>query len=185
MPGRASAELKRMPALALRWALALLVSLSSGVTARADNPSEYRLKAAFLFNFALFTEWPAEVGGVLNLCIHGTDPFGKEIDALQGKAVGRRTIDVQRKPAGESLAGCQIVFIAPSAIGALPRVLERVQGRPVLTVADSVGAARRGAALNLAVDQDKVSFEANLQAARGAGLTLNAKLLRLATEVIQ
>jgi hypothetical protein len=180
-----STVLKRLSALALRLALALLVSLSSGVPARADEPAEYRLKAAFLFNFALFTEWPAEVGGVLNLCIYGTDPFGKEVDALQGKAVGGRTIDVQRKPAGDSLAGCQIVFVASSAIGTLPRVLERVRGRPVLVVADSVGAVRQGAALNLAVDRNKVSFNANLQAARGAGLTLNAKLLRLATEVIQ
>ena len=180
-----SAVLKRLTALALRLALALFASLSLGAPAHADEPSEYRLKAAFLFNFALVTEWPAEVGGVLNLCIHGTDPFGKEIDVLQGKAVGGRTIDVQRKPAGDSPTACQIVFVAPSAIGTLPRVLERVRGRPVLVVADSVGAARRGAALNLAVDQNKVSFEANLQAARSAGLTLNAKLLRLATEVIQ
>jgi hypothetical protein len=180
-----SAVLKCLTVLALRLALALLVSLSWGVPARADDPSEYRLKAAFLFNFALFTEWPAEVGGVLNLCITGTDPFGKEIDVLQGKAVGGRTIDVQRKPGAESLAGCQIVFVAASAIGTLPRVLERLHGRPVLVVADSVGAVRQGAALNLAVDHDKVSFNANLQAARGAGLSLNAKLLRLATEVIQ
>jgi hypothetical protein len=176
---------KRLSALALRWALALLAALSSGLPARADDPSEYRLKAAFLFNFALFTEWPAEVGGVLNLCIHGIDPFGKEIDVLQGKAVGGRTIELQRRPSDESLAGCQIVFIAAPAIGNLPRVLERVRGHPVLVVADSVGAARGGAALNLAVNQDKVSFKANLQAARAAGLTLNAKLLRLATEVIQ
>jgi hypothetical protein len=179
MSSRASTELKRLSALAL------LVSLSLGVTARADELPEYRLKAAFLFNFALFTEWPPEVGGIINLCVDGTDPFGKEIDVLQGKAVGSRTIDVQRKHPGESLKGCQIVFIAPSAIGRLPQVLESVRGLPVLTVADSVGAARRGAALNLAVGQNKVSFEVNLQAARAAGLNLSSKLLRLAAEVIQ
>ena len=173
------AMLRRLPALAL------LVLLSSLVPARAEDPAEYRLKAAFLFNFALFTEWPAEVGGVLNLCIYGSDPFGKEIDTLQGKAVGGRTIELQRKPSDESLTSCQIVFIAAPAIGSLPRLLERVRGHSVLVVADSVGAARRGAALNLAVDQNKVSFNANLQAARSAGLTLNAKLLRLAAEVIQ
>jgi len=163
----------------------LLGLLWVALPALADELPEYRLKAAFLFNFALFTEWPAEVGGVLNLCVHGTDPFGKEIDLLQGKAVGSRTIDVQRKHVGESLKDCQIVFVAPSAIGTLPQVLESVRGRPVLTVADSVGAARKGATLNLAVDQNKVSFEVNLQAARAAGLTLSSKLLRLAAGVIQ
>ncbi len=159
--------------------------LMFALPALADDPPEYRLKAAFLFNFALFTEWPAEVGGVINLCVDGTDPFGKEIDVLQGKAVGSRKIDVQRKHAGESLADCQIVFIAPSAIGRLPQVLESVRGRPVLTVADSVGAARRGVALNLDVNQNKVSFQVNLQATRAAGLNLSSRLLRLAAEVFQ
>jgi hypothetical protein len=165
--------------------LALLCLLCPARPVRADGPPEYRLKAAFVYNFALFTEWPAEVGATLHLCITGTDPFGPEIDALQGKAVGGRSLAVHRKDAGESLAGCQIVFVAASAIGSLPRVLDSLRGRPVLTVADSPGAARRGAALNLAADQDRVSFEANLQAARSAGLLLSTKLLRLATEVIQ
>jgi len=152
---------------------------------RAAGLPEYRLKAAFLYNFALFTEWPVEVGSTLNLCIHGPDPFGNELDALQGKAVGARSLAVLRKGAGESLSACQIVFIAPAAIGTLPRVLEGTQGRPVLTVADSVGAARQGVTLNLVVAHDKVGFEANLPAARGAGLKLSSKLLRLAVEVIQ
>jgi hypothetical protein len=151
----------------------------------ADELPEYRLKAAFIYNFALFTEWPAEVGSTLNLCIHGQDPFGKEIDALEGKTVGGRSIAVQRKAGNASLQGCQIVFIAPSAIGNLPRVLEAVQGSPVLTVADSAGAARQGVALNMAVVQNRIAFEANLKAARAARLVLSSKLLRLATEVQQ
>jgi YfiR/HmsC-like len=165
--------------------LAVLSLLAFALPALADDLPEYRVKAAILFNFVLFTEWPTEVGGVLNLCISGTDPFGKEIDVLQGKAVGSRTIDVQRRPAGDSLKGCQIVFIAPSAIGALPQMLEGVRGRPVLTVADTTGAARLGVALNLTENRNRVSFEVNLQAARAGGLNLSSKLLRLATEVIQ
>jgi hypothetical protein len=156
-----------------------------GPPARAEEPPEYRLKAAFLYNFALFTEWPADLGGTLNLCVHGTDPFGTEIDSLQGKAVGGRSIAVQRRADGESLDGCQIVFVSPSVIHALPRILEGVRGRPVLMVADSQGAARAGVALNMTLAQSKVGFEANLKAARGAGLNLSSKLLRLATEVIQ
>jgi hypothetical protein len=165
--------------------LALLALLAAAPCSRADDLPEYRLKAAFLYNFALFTEWPAEVGSTLNLCISGSDPFGTEIDVLQGKAVGERSIAVQRKAGAESLAGCQIVFVASTAIGTLARVLAGVRGRPVLTVADSPGAARQGAALNMAVDQNRVTFEANLQAARSAGINLSAKLLRLATEVIR
>jgi YfiR/HmsC-like len=169
----------------LRHTWALLGLLLLVPAASADDLGEYRLKAAFLYNFALFTEWPAEVGSTLNLCIHGRDPFGAEIDALQGKPVGTRSITVQRKGGGESLDTCQIVFIAPASIGALPRVLEAVRGGPVLTVADTAGSTRQGVALNMSVAQNKISFEANLAAARGAGLNLSSKLLRLATEVQQ
>jgi YfiR/HmsC-like len=153
--------------------------------ARSEDFPEYRLKAAFVYNFALFTEWPAEVGSTINLCVFGQDPFGKEIDALQGKAVNGRSIAVQRKDIGEPLKSCQIVFVTASAIEALPRMLESLHGIPALTVADSPRAARQGVALNMAVVQNKVSFEANLQAAHAAQLNISSKLLRLATEVIQ
>ncbi len=163
--------------------LAALVLLAP--TARAQEFSEYRLKAAFVYNFALFTEWPPEVGPTLNLCIHGQDPFGEELDELQGKAVGKRSIALQRKASVDSLKGCQLVFVSAQGMRSLARVLDELRERPVLTVADSPGAARQGAMLNLAVAQNKVTFEANLQAARAARLTLSSKLLRLATEVLQ
>ena len=171
----------RTTALALAMGVqALLVQ-----PARADELPEYRLKAAFLYNFALFTEWPADVGDTLHLCIDGEDPFGEEIDGLQGKAVGERTLAVLRKANGDSLRGCQIVFVATSAMPNLRHVLDELGDKPVLTVADSPDAARHGVALNMAVAKSKVTFEANLKAARDAHLNLSSKLLRLATEVHQ
>jgi len=172
----------RHGACALPWALALL---SFTLPTRADPLPEYRLKAAFLYNFALFTEWPTDVGGTLHLCVHGADPFGAELDALQGKVVGERSIVVQRKDVGDDLSGCQIVFIAASAMGGVSRVLDELHGRTALTVADSPGAIREGVALGMTVTQNKVTFAANLLAAHRAGLNLSSKLLRLATEVIQ
>jgi len=77
------------------------------------------------------------------------------------------------------------VFVSAAAINTLPRVLEELRGKPVLMIADSPGAARLGVTLNLSVNQNKITFEANLQAARAAQLSLSSKLLRLATEVIQ
>jgi hypothetical protein len=153
--------------------------------ARAEDLPEYRIKAAFVYNFALFTEWPAELGPVLNLCILGQDPFGKEADELQGKAVGARRVGVRRIGIRDSLEGCHVVFIAQSALDGLPLVLDRLRGNPVLTVADSADAARQGVAINMSTGQAKISFEANLKAARNAGLKLSSKLLRLATEVYQ
>jgi hypothetical protein len=162
------------------------VALSSVTpSGHCEDLPEYRLKAAFLYNFMLFTEWPATVGPSLNLCIFGNDPFGAEIDPLQGKQVGGRGITLQRKTSVDSLKGCQVVFIVSSSIGSLPRMLDALRGEPVLTVADSPGAAAQGVALNMNVVQNKIVFDANLRAARNAGVTLSSKLLRLAAEVSQ
>ena len=165
--------------------LAALGLLGVAAPARSQELPEYRLKSAFLYNFAAFTEWPAEVGATLNLCIYGADPFGAEIDPLNGKKVGERSLAVHRKATLESLKACQVVFVSSAAIGQLPRVLEALRGQPVLVVADAPGAVQQGAALNMNVAQGRVTFEANLVAARSARLNLSSKLLRLATEVIQ
>lgn len=176
-----------MTALARR--IGAVLGLAAGIVfaplVRAEEVPEYRVKAAFVYNFVAFVDWPADTGSTLNLCILGSDPFGKEIDVLQGKAAAGRTIMVSRRAAGESLKSCQLVFIAASVIDNLPRLLDNVRGQPLLTLADSPGAMQRGVALNLNVHQGKVSFEANLQAARSAGLNISSKLLRLATEVLQ
>lgn len=170
----------RFPFLAL-----MLAGFASFVApAAADDLPEYRLKAAFLFNFARYTEWPAETGATLNLCILGQDPFGAEIDALQGKKVVGRSVAVVRLTGREPLAGCQLLFIASSAMPGLPRVLEELRGTQVLTVTDSSDSRRNGVALNMLLEESRVSFEVNPKAL-GARLTLSSKLLRLAKEIHQ
>lgn len=151
----------------------------------ADTLSEYRIKAAYLINFASFTEWPDEVGNTLNLCVYGPDPFGAELDRFQGRNVGGRGLRVTRVSSVDRLGACQVVFITRPAIDNLLRVLDNVGGRPVLTVADSPGAMRQGVILNMGTRQSVVTFDANLAAARDSGLNLSSKLLNLASEVRQ
>ena len=162
--------------------LALLCCASSAV---ADTLAEYRIKAAFLVNFATFTEWPAEVGNTLNLCVYGPDPFGEDLDKFQNKNIGGRSLLVTRVNSVDKLGNCQIVFITRPVIDNLLRVLDNLSGKPVLTVADSPGAMRQGVILNMGTRESKVTFEANLAAARGNGLNLSSKLLSLASEVKQ
>jgi hypothetical protein len=166
------------------WCLGLAL-IAFAPAALSDDLPEYRLKAAFLYNFALFTEWPADMGSTLNLCVYGRDPFGGEIDALQGKPVGDRRIVVRRVTGLEALTACQIVFIADRSAGAISRVLSTLRGATVLTIADAPGAARQGVALNMSVVKNKITFEANLTAARAANIKLSSKLLSLATEVLE
>ncbi len=154
-------------------------------TAQSQEASEYQLKAAFLYNFALFTDWPKDGPKAITLCLFGEDPFGEALNQLGGKMIGQRMLAIQRKQGNDPLQACQIVFIAPAAIKRLPRVLETLRDAPVLTVADSPDAAQSGVMLNMAVVQGKIRFTANLRAAQAARLRINSQLLRLATEVIQ
>lgn len=168
-----------------RRLLALGLALCAAVRpAWAMDLSEYQIKAGFVYNFAVLSSWPAEVGDTLRLCLYGHDGFGADIDALNKKAVGTRTLVVERRTEVESLRSCQIVFIPVAEAARVTRVLAAVQGWPVLTIAENPGAAHAGAMLNLGMAQGRITFEVNQGAARRAGLGLSAKLLRLATEVL-
>ena len=170
-----------------RWGakgLALLVFLPMTMATFGQDLSEYQIKAGFLYNFAVLTGWPSEVGSKLNLCVYGPDPFGPDLDVLNGKTVGVRKLEVQRKSVGESLQSCQLVFISHREAGHIPRLLEMLRGKPVLTVADSPGATHQGVMLNLLTNQGRIAFEVNQGAARNARLSLSANLLRLALEVL-
>ncbi|MCG5509528.1 YfiR family protein [Ectothiorhodospira lacustris] len=155
------------------------------IQSSAGSPSEYQLKAAFLYNFALFTEWPEYVGDTLNLCVHGRDPFDEYLAKLDRRRVGTRRIVTHRTSTLAELPNCQVVFISRAVIGQLPRILDSVQGSPILTVADSPGAVQQGVALNMVTQHNRIAFEANLTAARSQGLNLSSRLLRLATVVEQ
>lgn len=166
------------------WATLLLAGCALSRAAAEELP-EYRIKAAFVYNFAAFTEWPADIGSTLNLCIYGTDPFGAEILPLAGKKIGERHLALHQRSTLAALKGCQIVFVASPESAQLPRVLEALRGQPVLTVADTPGALQQGVMLNMRLTEGRVSFEANLAAVRPARLSLSSKLLRLAAEVVQ
>lgn len=153
--------------------------------AHAQATPEYRAKAGFLYNFVAFTEWPARVGSPLPLCVYGASPIGLELVSLEGKSVGGRTLTVRNPASIEQLRGCRVVFVSGAAIDSLPRILETLQGEPVLIVADSNGALDAGVSINMLVRQSRIAFEVNLAAARRADLNLSSKLLRLASEVRQ
>lgn len=157
----------------------------SGSHALAQATPEYRAKAGFLYNFIAFTEWPSTVGSPLTLCVYGADPFGDELAALQGKTVGGRSLATRRAGSLDQLKGCQVVFIASSAINDLPRILDALKSEPVLTIADATGALDAGVSINMELRQSKIAFEVNLEAAHSAQINLSSKLLRLASRVLQ
>ena len=148
-------------------------------------PSEYQVKAVFLFNFARFVDWPAltfvSERAPFMLCIYGADPFGADLDAVvQGEAVGGRPIEVRRLRDTREFRDCQILYIARDAERELDQILEALDNPSTLTVSDADGAARRGVMIRLMNVAGKIRLRINVDAARAAHLTISSNLLRSA-----
>lgn len=153
--------------------------------APSPAPLEYELKAVFLFNFAKFVEWPpaafAGERSPLTICVYGADPFGKSLDSVvQGERLGERALIVQRPTGVEELRDCHILFVSRSERQSLPDVISRVDRSPVLTVSDMDGFLKAGGIINFVLEENKVRFLINLEAAERNQLKISSKLLRLA-----
>ncbi len=152
-------------------------------SAHAEQLSEYRLKTAFLYNFATFTQWPENNQSEFNVCIYGQNPFNGHLDNLQEKKISDRPINVSFRQFPDSLDDCQLVFVSRSEIPNLKRILEALDDKPILTIADTPNACQKGVALNMGIEEGKVIFEANLVAAEAVGLSFSSQLLRFAKKI--
>ena len=168
----------------LRACLASLIA-SSGLaaTASAAAPSEYQLKAVFLFNFAQFVEWPAQAFAAADspfiIAVVGEDPFGAELDAaVRGETVMGHPLLVKRYQKVRDLEPCHILFISSTELKQLEKILTLLDRSAVLTVSDIDRAAERGAMIQFSNERNRLRLRINVEAAKAAGLTLSSKLLR-------
>ena len=157
-----------------------------------DRPHdfEYQVKAAFLYNFAKFVEWPGDAteggGPALIIGVLGDDPFGPALDdTVSGKSVNGRGLEVKRFSQIGDLEPCQVLFVGTSMMPRLPEILSRVRGSPVLTIGEADKFAQDGGIVRLVTENNKVRFEINVDAAERAGLRISSKLLALARIVHQ
>ena len=155
--------------------------------AAAESPAapEYQLKAAFLFNFTQFVEWPAvafaDAQAPFVIGVLGDDPFGAVLDeTVRGETVGGRPLLVQRYRKAEDIKACHVLFISKSEAAGLERIVAALKDRNVLTVGDTEGFARRGVLVRLVTEDKKIRLHINADAAKAVGLVLSSKLLRLA-----
>lgn len=151
----------------------------------AGGVLEYQVKAAFIYNFIAFTQWPGTTGPTINLCVYGEDYFGSEIDKLQSKPADKRLIKVVRTTVPEKLADCQVIIFSKSVSGSLSSLLSNLPNQPILTLADSPNAISHGIMINMSLVNEKIIFEINLGIVRKSGLDISSKLLQLATKVHQ
>ena len=167
--------------------LALLGVLQESCGAQA-KPSEFQVKAVYLFNFSRFVAWPAQPAaappGPFSICVLGKDPFGSVLDAtLAGETVSGKTVVARRLTVAQEAAGCRVVFISSSEESRLKDVLAALEKSSALTVSDIERFAQRGGMIQFVLQGDKVRFEVNLASASEAGLTLSSDLLKVAVAV--
>jgi YfiR/HmsC-like len=182
---------KRFAAVWLHGLLACTLCLqvickarSAGLVAR-----EYDLKAAYLFNFTKFIEWPeASFNGPaapLVVGLLGDDPFGDVLDeTVRGKAINHHPLVVKRFKHGEDPVGCQVLFISRSERDRLPEIVRALHGQGVLLVSDMDEFLERGGMITFFLDADRLKFAINPESAEQAGLKISSKLLGLAKVVM-
>ena len=174
----------------MSFSVVAFLALSAMVTAKfrppeaAHAPTEYEVKAAFLYHFAQLVTWPAgetpRDGFVIGIV--GPDPFGPTIDAaVRGKSVQSRPIVVRRFPDGDGVTGTvDLLFLSRQAPG-VDRLLTSLEGRPVLTVGDEAEFASRGAQVGFRITPEgRVAFDISVGQMERAGLRMSSQVLKLA-----
>jgi len=172
---------------ALIKTLVLLVGLVFTIEFHCHaQPTEYQIKAAFIYNFARFVEWPsqtfADTNSPMVIGVLGENVFGNDLElTISGKAIKGHPLQFKTFDSVADATNCQILFISTSEKTQLSKILVQLQGTSILTVSentdDFIGA---GGMINLRIVDDKVRFEINNEAARKSGLIISSKLLRLA-----
>jgi hypothetical protein len=165
--------------------LSLALLLSADASAQESQPSEYQVKAAFLFNFAKFVEWPpgsfAGAKSPMVIGILGDNPFGGDLEqTIQNKTINNRLIVVKPAHSLAEATNCQVLFISASEKQRLPEIFGGLRGTSVLTVSETDGFTGAGGMINFVWEGKKVRFEINNDAAKKANLKINSKLLGLA-----
>lgn len=147
-------------------------------------PSEYAVKAAFIYNFAKFTEWPpAAAGGTRDpivLCAAAGEPYDAALASIDGKSVHGRPLRIRRGVRPIEIKSCHMLFIAEAEERRAPELLRAASGSPVLTIGDASGFAEGGGMIGLINADNRVQFEINNEAAQRANLKIGSQLLRLA-----
>ena len=167
------------------WLCTLAAWALLGHAEAAGAPSEYQIKAVFVFNFSHFVEWPqkdfASATSPFVIGIVGDDPFGSRLDeAIRGEQINSHPLMVRRYRSAGEVGDCQILVIDRSEGPNLGEILRALNHRATLTVSELDGAAERGVMIQFVTENNRIRLRINAESARAAGLSMSSKLLHLA-----
>jgi hypothetical protein len=169
---------------AFAWAL---ISPSS-MEGQRSKPTEYEVKATYLYNFSRFVEWPHKVtqtqSDSFSICVLGQDPFGTALNAiLADETIAGKSVQAKRIPTPQDAVNCRVLFISSSENTRLKQIFATLGDASVLTVSDLPEFTQRGGMVQFILEGSRVRFEVNLATAEHAGLTLSSELLKVAINV--
>lgn len=168
--------------------LCVLLGCRAGpVAAQADRASAEAVKTGFVYNFAKFTEWPADADetAALRICTPDAQPLDGRLAQLHGRGLQNRTISVHTGVRPAQWKDCHVLFVSAGDAAQLDVLLRGLAHAPVLTVGDLPGFAQAGGMIGLREEDKRIRFEINLAAAQRAGLRLSSQMLKLASRVLQ
>ena len=173
---------------ALLLCAALLLSLFSAlVQAQPSKPTEYDVKAAYLYNFGKFVRWPESVSantGRFFICLVGNEPLTKSLDSiLQGATWEGKPVTAKPITTVDEVSACHVLFISSSRAEQWSQFRPVIQRLPILTVSDTPRFAQRNGMIELLLSQNRIRFEVNLEATDEAGISLSSELLKVAIRV--
>ena len=162
-----------------------LVLLAAGQAPAGPATLEYEVKAAFVYNFAKFVDWPAaafsDPAAPLTVCVLGADPFGAILDeTVKGEQLERHPLAVARYRDAPPPGACHLLFVSASEERRYAALLAAVDGRRTLTVGDTISFLDAGGYLAFFLDNGRVRFAVNSELAGSSGLKVSSKLLRVA-----
>jgi hypothetical protein len=166
-------------------AIAFLLPIQNIVAQTVRGSDEYEVKAAFLYNFALYTEWPALPTEAFDFCILGKDPFEGRLNKIARKSVQGKAIHVRHLKSYDDVVACHLLFIPASEKEQYFRIAPVIKQYSILTITDAQQIDEKWPMMMISlVPKDELyTFDINLATAKSAGLTLSSKLLRLARSV--
>ncbi len=177
-------DLKRLNKTGIALLTAMFLLCGPLVPSLGAASLEYQVKAAFLYKFIKFIEWPAEKFSSeqepLTIGVLGDSPILSSLEAFSGKEAGGRKLKIVSLSDANRLGGVHVVFISPSEKRPLQKILSSLKDKSILTVSESPDFGSLGGMLNFYIEKEKVRFEINPEAAQASGINISSKILRLA-----
>lgn len=169
-----------------KYLVHIIICFLSTFALQAQPTPSYQVKAAFLYNFSQFVEWPSSSfrwkGAPFVIGILGQDPFGSYLeDVVEGEKAGDRRIVIRRFSSVDDVSECHILFVNT---GSAADDIRALRNKSILTVSDEANFARDGGMVRFFTDNNKIRLQINIAAARAANLNISAKLLRVA-EIVE